>query len=316
MTVAVEGFVDATVVGADRDEWLAWRRGGIGGSDIAALAGLSRFSSPTFLYYEKRGELGDDPTEQTSRMRLGRRAEAMAAAEFHDHTGLFLVGEQTWCEHAVHRHHRCTIDGFVVESESTWLDPNIELVVAGEETKCTSEFTKRWSVDGVPLDYQAQAQWSMHVTGLDRWAVLVFYGLADTEVVWIERDQEVVDGLVEIADRFWQQVTDGTPPPADGHDRTTEALLAVYPTHSPHTEVDLDELADVYAGWVDAKAAKKGAEETEKRFANQLRQALGDAEVGLIDNRPAVTYRASSRAGYVVSPTTVRTLRPTKKGTS
>lgn len=25
----------------DRDEWLAWRRGGIGGSDIAAILGLS-----------------------------------------------------------------------------------------------------------------------------------------------------------------------------------------------------------------------------------------------------------------------------------
>lgn len=305
------------MAGADRATWLAWRRGGVGGSDLPALTGHSRFASPTYLYYEKRGELGDDPSEETSRMRLGRRAEAMAAAEFRDHTGLFLVGEQTWCEHAQHRHHRCTIDGFVVESEASWLeaDPGelADLVLAGEETKCTSEFARRWSVAGVPLEYRVQALWSMHVTGLERWAVLVFYGLAETEVCWIDRDQRAIDDLVELADRFWQQVTDGTPPPADGHERTTEALLTVYPKHSPHTEVDLDEHVDIYTEWLAAKALKKKAEGLENTYGNQLRQVLADAEVGLIENRPAVTYRSFPRAGYFVEPTTIRPLKATAK---
>ena len=47
--------------GIPEDEWLALRRTGIGGSDIAALLGMNRYTSPYELYLDKRGELPDIP---------------------------------------------------------------------------------------------------------------------------------------------------------------------------------------------------------------------------------------------------------------
>ena len=37
------------------EEWLSWRRRGIGGSDAAAVMGQSPFCTKRDLYYDKRG---------------------------------------------------------------------------------------------------------------------------------------------------------------------------------------------------------------------------------------------------------------------
>lgn len=37
-----------------REDWLSWRRRGIGGSDAAAVMGLSPFCTKRDLYYDKR----------------------------------------------------------------------------------------------------------------------------------------------------------------------------------------------------------------------------------------------------------------------
>lgn len=37
-----------------REDWLSWRRKGIGGSDAAAVMGISPFHTKRDLYYDKR----------------------------------------------------------------------------------------------------------------------------------------------------------------------------------------------------------------------------------------------------------------------
>ena len=40
----------------DREQWLQWRKKGIGASDIPIIMGMTSWSSPTQLWREKRGE--------------------------------------------------------------------------------------------------------------------------------------------------------------------------------------------------------------------------------------------------------------------
>lgn len=40
-----------------REEWLSWRNKGIGGSDVAAVCGISKYKSPVELWMEKTGQL-------------------------------------------------------------------------------------------------------------------------------------------------------------------------------------------------------------------------------------------------------------------
>src|SRR5690606_29968470 len=63
-----------------REDWLQARRRGIGGSDIATIAGVNPWSSPVELYLDKLGELPERP--ETDAMRFGKRLEQVVADEF------------------------------------------------------------------------------------------------------------------------------------------------------------------------------------------------------------------------------------------
>ena len=56
-----------------REDWLAERRNSLGGSDMGAVLGLNRWSSPYSVWAEKTGRL--PPKEDSEAMRQGRNLE-------------------------------------------------------------------------------------------------------------------------------------------------------------------------------------------------------------------------------------------------
>ncbi len=66
-------------VTASRPEWLLARRGGIGGSDLGGLMGVSPYTNPYKIWLSKRGELTD--ISPSARMKRGTRFEAEIANE-------------------------------------------------------------------------------------------------------------------------------------------------------------------------------------------------------------------------------------------
>lgn len=59
-----------STLGLDHEEWLRYRKNGIGGSDAGAVCGLNPYSSPMKVYYDKTSdETGDFDNES---MRQGR----------------------------------------------------------------------------------------------------------------------------------------------------------------------------------------------------------------------------------------------------
>ena len=68
-----------------REEWLAYRRTGIGGSDAAAVIGLNPYRSTIELYADKMGMMPEK--EDNEAMRLGRDLEQYVADRFCEETG-------------------------------------------------------------------------------------------------------------------------------------------------------------------------------------------------------------------------------------
>src|SRR4051812_1639091 len=68
--------------------WYAARSTGIGASEIAAAAGLSRYATPLEIYARKRGLMPE--IEDNDAMRLGRKLEPVVKSEFCERTGLTL----------------------------------------------------------------------------------------------------------------------------------------------------------------------------------------------------------------------------------
>ena len=70
----------------NREDWLKQRKLGIGGSDVAAVLGLSAFRTPTDVYLDKIGEA--EPRQATDSMHFGQLLEAVVAKEFARRTGM------------------------------------------------------------------------------------------------------------------------------------------------------------------------------------------------------------------------------------
>lgn len=281
-----------------RDEWLAWRRGGIGASDVAAIVGLSPWASPYTVWLDKVEGAGDDDSEA---MEAGRMLEPAIGPWFTQRTGLYVLGEQTWCTHIQYPWALATVDGFVAESPESDLDA----VLGGLEVKTTSDSPARWADDGIPAHYQAQAQWQMFVTATERtwFAVLhAAFGLK-LRVYELERDETDIEFLVDHCMTFWiDHVLAGVPPDVDGHPATTEALKA-RPVDAGAEVVDLDAagLTAHLADLARIKADLKVLEADRGACENAIRQALGPATEGRsalasVTHREQTTTRVDAKA--------------------
>jgi len=280
----------------ERIEWLAWRKQGIGASDVAALLGMSNFASPMSVWTDKLGLAG--PEEDNDYTEFGRRAEPMLTGYFEDRTGLFVTGQQQRAIHPVHTHHRATLDGLVCDHPD------------GEPLGVVEYKTTGWGAwDEIPDAYAIQVQWQMHVAEQPHawFGVLHDRKFATYEV---ERDQRVIDMLTATVDEFWNDhVLAEKPPPADAHKATARALAQAYPEQVEGESVPLDDIAWALELRATAAAQESEAKVQKARADNAIKAAIGDAETGTIEGVPVVTWKAGVRKGYTVATTTTRTLR-------
>jgi putative phage-type endonuclease len=274
----------------ERTEWLGWRRGGIGGSDVAALMGLSPWSSPWKVWADKCGLLPlDDELDDDDPREAGRWLEDAIARWFAFRYDLTVVGEQTRCTHPEHPHHRCTVDGFVFPGHPgpVFLDEAHEVLEVKHEA-----YGKPW--DDIPAHYQCQGQWQMYVTGTERVHFAVLHGRRLRRYV-LERDDDDIALMVAAVDTFWHDhVLTGEPPPVDGSAATADAIAAVYPGDDTEpVELDPHLLED----WAKTKAMVRMDERELATIEQELKVALGDHVVGQIDGLDAVTWKPQTRRG-------------------
>lgn len=288
------------VTGVDetRAAWLAWRREGIGASDVAAALGVSPWLSPLGLYLRKVGDVPED--EPNEAMQLGSDLEDFVSDQFTKRTGLHVAGAQTWCIHPEHGFARCTVDGFVVESAASTVADALGVF----ETKTTGNL-RRFMGDDLPLHVELQVQWQMFVTGHEHAWVCAFgggdrLGLAVREV---ERDDVALQQIVERVAAFWQRVEQRNPPepteypfnPSDARD-----LAAAFDEPEPGMSVPLDELkieTDEGERYVldvlrERKAQASALADDIARLENAVKARMGDAEAATFDGEQVLTWKA------------------------
>lgn len=271
-----------TLDAEDRSDWHAWRRTGVGASDVAGIVGLSNWASPMSVWADKVGLSTDD--RDSEEMEFGRRAEVMLGPWFTDRTGLHVVGEQTWCHNPTRPWMLCTVDGFVADDPGAPWDALLGVL----EFKTSGP--GEW--DEIPEAYQVQVQWQLGVTDYERAWVGALHGRR-FRVYELDRDAEVLARLIEIVGEFWfNYVLPGVPPPVDDHEATAAVLNRLWPGRGE--AVALDHLAGVVAELRDVRVTAKEVEARKRLLENEIKAALGDATVGLVDGERAVTWKPST----------------------
>lgn len=194
-----------------REDWLAFRRKGIGGSDAAAVLGISPFRTGVDLYYDKLGQSVEDDEQNWVAKEVGTLLEDLVARIFAKKTGLKVCPMPVMFQHADHPWMLADVDRLV-----TMLDGRTGIL----ECKTTNpNAVSKWEYDGkpiVPQYYEAQGRHYMAVMNLDRVYYCCLYGNSEDEVIIrsIDRDPDYEAELIFLEENFWtNHVQAKTPPP-------------------------------------------------------------------------------------------------------
>ena len=275
-----EAVVVAEVGKQSREEWLRTRQQGIGGSDAAAILGVSPWTSAYSLWLDKTAE-NPLPSEETAAMRFGTLMEAPIRQTYRELTGDNVVEPRYSYQHPEFPFMYANLDGLILDQDG-FAEAVLEVKTAANPYA--------W-VKGVPAYYVAQVQHYMAVTNLDRAVVVVL--LAGEDIQWYEvpADKDYQAVLIKAEGEFWQSVQDRTEPQLDGSKATHEAIRKTWTADSGKaTDLSAEVLAVIEQR---KEVTERIAElEAEKRECEAyVMKALEDAEVGTFDGRTIVTWK-------------------------
>lgn len=158
MAVASESYAPSVLVsteGLPEKDWLEYRRRGIGGSDAAAILGISPFATARDLYYDKLKIVPFDDSESNwVAKKMGHLLEDLVAEIFHVKTGYRIYQIKKMFYHPVHTFMLADIDYFVEL-------PGGRTAILEIKTTNYNAKDHWWSEDGqeiVPLNYEAQGR--------------------------------------------------------------------------------------------------------------------------------------------------------------
>jgi putative phage-type endonuclease len=273
-------LLDAVLLGDfanGSQEWHDLRNepGAVGGSDIAAITGLSTWESAITKWAKKTGQIPDEVTPNMS-MKLGTILESPILNLFaNEHPELEIFETGTWANKE-NPWARSNPDGLYKDADGNW---------GIVEVKFSRDY---WS--GVPQAYRAQVLWYMRIFGIKQAKLVALAGSSYMEFD-IEWDEFEAQTLWDAAVRFRQACLDMKMPYWDGSNSTLETIRALSPG-IVDTEVDLDDLGMHYLNSVsDFEQANAKMTDLKARVIN----AMDGAKRGLIFGEHLLSLR--SRAG-------------------
>ncbi|AOK09874.1 YqaJ viral recombinase family protein [Burkholderia vietnamiensis] len=276
----------------NRDDWLAVRRTGIGGSDAAAAVGLNPYMSALELWLDKTGRADGlprpGPDDTTSPTYWGTLLEPIVAASYTKQTGNRVRRVNAVLRHPTVPFMLANIDREIVGV------PDVQIL----ECKTAGEFGARLWREGIPEYVQIQVQHQLAITGKAAAHVAVLLCGQALEVHRIDRDDALIGRLIELEARFWRFVETDTPPPADGSESADRALRHLYPGNGETIDFSDDaHLSSVFADLVAVRAEIETRQQLEAQFKQMIQEAMGDAIRAVFETGSVSFKRSKDSSG-------------------
>lgn len=182
---------------ADRQKYL-------GGSDIAAILGISPWRTPLDVYLDKvEGKQPEDPSKAKI-FRRGARMEPYILDLLTEEHGVEIINRGQRYRDKTHDFIAAEIDAEAASGE------NIEVKTANQFA------SKNWGAehtDEIPVYYTAQAMHGMMVREAPATIFPVLIGSDDFRVYRVERDDETIELIRAKEVEFWSRIEKRDPPP-------------------------------------------------------------------------------------------------------
>jgi putative phage-type endonuclease len=247
-----------------REQWLAERRTGLGGSDVAALFGYGYRHTAYSLYLEKSGLLPPQPV--TPQQTWGQRVEQAILDEYHARMGDEITVIRNTLSAVIRDPEKPfllgTLDATAFDDHHNWIVDAKNVITFN---------SAEWGQDGTELCPKGLAIQMLHYMGLcpemEFAHLAALIGGSDLRVIRVPRSEKLIRIIRERAERFWlEHVVAGVAPEEDfAHPNALNLAQSLYPKSEEITRLALtprvaDAMNRLLYGRALANAAKKYAD--------------------------------------------------------
>ena len=225
----------------NKQEWLRERKNYLGGTDLAAICGLSPYRTALDVYLDKTS---DDIEENTnSAMHWGTLLEDVVAKEYAEVTGQTIGIEPNTIYHPSIKFLAANIDRWVGNKKYV-----LECKTAG--------FTKakEWGdsgTDQIPESYLVQVAHYAAICDVPKVDIAVLIGGQDFRIYTYNRNKELEEKLIKIACNFWHNHIEKRIPPKCVSTRDTFNLFP----QSNYQEIVAED--NIMEKWEELKVARE-----------------------------------------------------------
>lgn len=252
--------------GLSLEDWLRYRKLGIGGSDAGAICGLNPYSTAISVFLDKTNQ--DTENFDNEAMRQGRDLENYVAKRFMEATGLKVRKVNAIYYNEKYPHLLANVDRMIVGQ-------NI-----GLECKTTNILNAdKWKDGDVPAHYQLQCNHYMAVTGAQAWYIAVVILGKEFKYVRIDRDEDIIQNLISIETDFWyNHVLAGVMPDPDGS-KAADSIINQYFKTATQKCITLPEYQDKLSRRSELSELIDRLESEKKQIEQEIKLAMADAEI-------------------------------------
>jgi putative phage-type endonuclease len=267
----------------------------IGGSDCAAILGLSRWKSPLQIWGEKTGIVPAEDISQKISVKMGLKLEDAVADLFTEQTGKKV--------------RRSNITIFM--KEYPFIGANLDRSIVGEdailEVKTTSVYaSKEWQGEEMPREYILQVLHYLAVTGEKKGYLAVLIGNNDFKIKEIERDEKLIKDIIEKEVYFWNEFIVPKKMPTMITAKDGDMLYSLYPLAESGKTIELTDEASRICETLDGLLQDKRTIESQiEQNKNLLKAMVKENEIG-ITPMYQIKWQNIHKESYIVKATNYR----------
>lgn len=271
-------------------QWVEARKNGIGGSDVASIMGLNKYSSPLNVWLVKTGREESPDLSDNQAVEWGNRLEDVVADKFADEHPELQVRRRNATMVSIKRPWAfANIDRWVTDGHGNV--GILEIKTVGMRRAAD------WD-NGVPLYYLTQVMHYMSVTGYQYAWVAVLIGGQELREYYIERDEQDIQAINDAVDTFWRDfVETDTAPALIGNDPEANALLSQHSDPSQEFVSMLDEDVSMLDELQEIKDQMDDLKHRKTLIENQIKDLIGDNK-GIETETKRVTWVRSTRSSF------------------
>ena len=282
----------------NHEKFLAGRKKGIGGSDVAAILGFSPYKSPYQLWLDKTGR-SERSESQSESAHFGHLLEDVVAKEYSRRAGVKVQRVTQQLSLPDHPWAIGNIDRAIINPE---ISGNVRFKDGKLTTdrllecKTASEYLAKLfgeeGSDQVPDYYLTQCLWYLLLSGCEFIDLAVLIGGNKFRMYRIERDEDLIDSIFRQVKAFWfnHVVADVPPDPTCFDD-----VLHRWSNHVVGKQVEADfnhiKLAEEL---ITVQSRQKADKAREDEIKLQIVTTMQDAEMMISQGKAICTYKEQS----------------------